>query len=1191
MNRNRSGNLSFWIVSKIDLKIKLTILFLIVSLFEIQANPNAHSEKLNLDIKQASLIKVFEEIESISDYRFLFETKQIAYDKKITLKLKNKEIEEVLDVIFYDTDIEYQVKGRQVILVRGKKNHLNKDTQPNNLKKTNKKENLQSQVKGNVTDPDGQPMIGTNVIEKGTTNGTQTDFDGNFEINVPGNAILVFSYVGFKAKEIPVANQTTINIVLQEDSAELEEVVITALGISREKKSLGYATQEVSGDDVNRVPTDNVVNALSGKVSGVQIKNNSNLGGSSNVIIRGSTSLTGDNQALFVVDGVPISNSNFNTSNQQNAAGGFDYGNLASDINPEDIASINVLKGAAATALYGSRATNGAIIITTKSGAGAKDKTVITINTGVTMGFIDKSTWPDFQYEYGTGYGSIYGTNGNEYFNKRDVNGDGNLDLVSPNGAYGSYGAPFDSNLMVYQWDSFYPESPYYLQPTPWEAPKDKLISFFETPVTLVNSISLAGGAEKANYRISYTNFEQDGILPNSNISRNNISVNTGFTLNEKLKASASANYIKTDALGRNRTGNESAFGNGGNVIATMRKYWAMNAGIKELKDAYFNSGRNIDPFNGGTIDNPYWVLYENYQNDTRSRIFGNAALNYKINDWLNVEGRVSLDTYSFLQEERANQGTRGREGKYERKNINFSEMNYDLMLNFNKNVTEKLNISGVLGTNIRRNDFSSISALTNGGLVLPGLYSLSNSLNIPNAPVEVKEKIGVDGVYGLVSFGYNNLLYLDLTGRFDHSSTLPKENSTYFYPSVSTSFIFSNLIESDVLSFGKLRLNYAEVGSAAPANSLTDVLAKPTPFGSIPLYGVTNTKNNSELLPESTVSTELGVELRFLKSRLRMDMSVYKTNTKDQIIPVAVSTATGYSSKFVNAGEIENKGVEIALSGAVIKTDEFTWDVNVNWAKNQSKVVSLFEGATNLQLGSLSGVTINATIGQPYGTIQGTDFIYLDGQRVINQSNGEFNRTTTSNSVIGNITPDWNGGITNTFRYKNFNVSFLIDMQKGGDVYSRDIAVGNRSGLYSYSVGLNDLGNPMRNSLANGGGIILKGVAPDGQVNTARTAMDTYNNATGSVKAPSANFIYDASYVKLREVSVSYSFPKVGLLDKVKIESMRLSLVGSNLWIIHKNLPFADPEANLSSGNIQGYQEGVLPITRNIGLNLQIQL
>lgn len=1190
MKKTKNGKWPSELFPKFELKSTLASLLCIVSLFTIHANEYSQGDKLTLDVKQASIERVFEEIESISDYRFLFESNGIALEKKVTLHLKNIKIAKVLDILFKGTDITYKIKGRQIILITAKDKPIIGNPLALHSTKMAKNEIFQQQVTGVITDDQGQPMPGANVIEKGTTNGTQTDFDGNYSIEVQGDAILIFSYIGFKTIEIPVADQTTLNISLVEDSAQLEEVVVTALGISREKKSLGYATQEVSGDDVNKVATDNVVNALSGKVAGVQVKSSSNMGGSSNVVIRGSTSLTGDNQALFVVDGVPISNSNFNTSSQRTGGGGFDYGNLASDINPDDIASVNVLKGAAATALYGSRATNGAVVITTKSGAGAKDKPRITINTGLTMGFIAKSTWPKFQYEYGTGYGAIYGPNGNEYFNGQDVNGDGIMDLVSPSTAYGSYGAPFNSNLMVYQWDSFYPESPNYLKPTPWEAPKNKLISFFETPITLVNSVSFSGGGEKATYRISYTNFEQDGFMPNSNLSRNTISVNTGFTLSERLKASASANYVKTDALGRNRTGNESAFGNGGNVTSSMRKYWPMNVDIQELKEAYFSTGRNIDPYMGGTIDNPYWVLYENYQNDTRSRIFGNASLNYKITDWLNVEGRVSLDTYSFLQEERANEGTRGREGKYERKNIDYSEMNYDLMLNFNKHVTEKLNISGVIGTNIRRNDFSSISAVTNGGLVLPGLYSLSNSVNLPDAPVEVKEKIGVDGFYGLASFGYDNLLYVDLTGRFDHSSTLPKENSTYFYPSISTSFIFSSLMDSKLLSFGKLRLNYAEVGSSAPANSLKDVLSKPTPFGPIPLYGVNSTKNNTELLPESTASIEGGLELRLLNSRLRMDLSVYKTNSKDQIMPVAISTATGYSSKFVNAGEIENKGMELALSGSVVRSEDFNWDINVNWAKNKSKVISLFEDASNLQLGSVSGVTINATVGEPYGTIQGTDFIYLDGKRVINQANGEFLRTTTSNNVIGNITPDWNGGVSNTFTYKNFNLSFLIDIQKGGDVFSQDINVGNRSGLYSHSVGMNDLGNPIRNSLAEGGGILLDGVSPDGQVNTVRTAMDIYTNTTGSIKAPRAYFIYDASYVKLREIAISYNFPKENFLDKVNIESMRLSLVGSNLWIIHKNLPYADPETNLSSGNLQGFQEGVPPSTSDIGLNLQLQ-
>src|SRR5690606_34568867 len=419
----------------------------------------------------------------------------------------------------------------------------------------------------------------------------------------------------------------------------------------------------------------------------------------------------------------------------------------------------------------------------------------------------------------------------------------------------------------------------------------------------------------------------------------------------------------------------------------------------------------------------------------------------------------------------------------------------------------------------IRRTHLSSIYAETNGGLVLPGLYSLSNSLNLPPAPVDNVEKVGVDGFYGLATFGYDNLIYMDLTGRFDHSSTLPADNSTYFYPSISSSFIFSNLVENNWLSFGKFRLNYAEVGSSAPANSLVDVLYKPTPFGSVPLYGTNPTKNNENLLPETTVSVEAGLEMRFFNSRIGMDLSLYKTNSKDQIIPVAISSATGYSSKFVNAGEIENKGIEIALDGAIIPTGDFQWRANVNWSKNQSMVLSLFDGATNLQLGSVSGVTINATVGQPYGTIMGTDYIYVDGKPLINQTTGAFERTSTSNNVIGNITPDWTASITNSLTYANVDLTLLIDIQTGVHVLSNDISTGNRGGLYAWSVGLNDLGNPIRSSLADGGGILLEGVAPDGSPNTVRTAMDHYQNATGSTRAPQAYFIYDASYVKLREV------------------------------------------------------------------------
>ena len=1042
-------------------------------------------------------------------------------------------------------------------------------------------------ITGTVKGPDG-PIPGVSVSVEGTGAGTQTDSNGNFRISTTPNAVLLLSYIGYESKKVKVTNLNEYTIVLDNDDKKMQEVVVTALGISREKKSLGYAAQTISGDDVSTVKTGNIVNSLSGKAAGVQIKRNTNMGGSTNIVIRGNKSLTGDNQALFVVDGVPVNNSNFNTSGQQTNGGGFDYGNMASDINPDDVESMTVLKGAAATALYGSRAANGAIIITTKKGA-KRNKVIVSVNSGVTVGSIIKSTFPTFQNKYGVGYGAVYGPGANDFFTSADIDGDGVAEYpVTPSATYGSYGAAFDPNLMVYQWDAYDPESPNYMKKTPWVAPKNGPITFFETPVTSSNNLSIAGSNELGNYRLSYTNFYQKGLLPNGNIKRNNVAFNGSYKVTDKLIASVSGNYANTAGRGRNETGNESGV-NGGNVVSVFRRYWVANVDVQQLKDMYFKTGRNITGFTNGTIYNPYWTRYENQQSDDRNRLFGNVGLTYNVLDWLNVEGRVSLDTYTFLQEERRNNGTLPAVGRYIRNNVNFSEVNYDLMARFNKDVLDKLNISGVIGTNIRRNEYNSIYAVTNGGLVLNGLYSLSNSKDLPAAPEERAEKIGVDGYYGAVSFGYNNMLYVDLTGRADHSSMLPAENSTYFYPSVATSFIFSQLIKSNALSYGKLRLNYAEVGSSGQPNTLNDVLEKPTPFGSAPLYSVSTAKRNASLLPERTQSIEAGLEMSFFKRRLGLDVSVFKTNTKNQIMPVAVSTATGYTSKWVNAGEVENKGLEISLTGTPLKKSNFSWDVTVNWAKNKSKVVSLFDGVNNLQLGSLQGgVTVNATIGQAYGALMGTDFIYFNGQREINQVNGEYKRTNTSNNIIGNITPDWNGGISNRFSYKNFSLSFLIDMQKGGDVFSSDISTGNRSGLYDYTAGTNELGNPIRNTLANGGGIILEGVDATGKLNTVRTPMDNYTNALGSVKAPTAYFVFDASYIKVREVSFSYNLP-IKLLSKVKIAAAQLSIIGSNLWIIHKNLPFADPEAGASSGNLQGGQTGVLPTTRDLGINLKL--
>ncbi|MCL7763698.1 SusC/RagA family TonB-linked outer membrane protein [Polaribacter sp. Z014] len=1055
----------------------------------------------------------------------------------------------------------------------------------------------QKKVSGTVSDSSGT-LPGVSVAIEGTNNGTQTDFNGKYSINLKQGDVLSFSYVGYKTIQKKVTNSSTINVSMIEDSSVLDEIVVTALGISRDKKSLGYSTQKVGGEELTTNKSGNFVNALSGKASGVQIKKNNNLGGSTNVVIRGNASMTGSNQALFVIDGVPINNTNTNSAGQAQANGGYyDYGNAASDINPDDIESLNILKGAAASALYGSRAANGVIMITTKKGKNAKGIGV-TINSGMSFGQIDKSTFAKYQTKYGAGYGAYYDGPGG-YWYEEDINGNGSNDQVVVYTEDGSYGAPFDGSL-VYQWDSFDPDSPNYQKSTPWVNAANGPISFFETPVTITNSISLDKSMDEGSYRLNYTQFDQTGLMPNSSIKKHNFSFSGNYKLNDKLTVTSYANYIKSGGKGRNSTGY------GDNVVANFKQWWQTNVDLKQQKDIYFATGRNVT-WNPATTDagsapifwdNPYWNRYENYQNDSRNRFIGNISLTYELKDWLSVTGRIATDTYSELQEERRANGSvassfgvsRGNvDSGYARKNIQNTETNYDLMFNFNKDISDKVNLKGILGTNIRRNDLNLIHVSTAGGLSVPKLYSLQNSVNALPLPYERAEKIGVDGVYISGSLGYDNMLFLDATYRRDHSSTLPADHSTFGYPSVSGSFVFNKLIEKDWISFGKVRANYAEVGNSAEFDFLYDSFVVNTPIGSAST-SVGNIKKNPNLKPETTKSMELGLEMKFLDNRVGFDAAYYKNNSVDQIFGVPVSKATGFTSKILNAGEIENKGIELSLYGSPIKTEDFTWNMNVNWSKNENTVVSLVDGIENLQLGDFQGgVTLNARVGQPYGVIQGSDYTYIDGEKVVDASNGQYVATATSDQVIGDINPEWNMGISNNFQYKNFSLSFLIDIQKGGSIFSLDQYYGLATGLYAETAFTNDLGNPVRNTIADGGGFINPGVNADGSTNTTRIDANRFGAFGYRRGLPNKAFVYDASYVKLRELAVTFNFPQK-VLDKTFLSNATVSFVGTNLWIIHKNTPHEDPEGGLGAGNLQGYSVGSLPTTRDFGFNVKLQ-
>ncbi len=1061
-------------------------------------------------------------------------------------------------------------------------------------------------ISGTVADDTGLPLPGVNIIIKGTNTGTQSDFDGNYSIDAAAGQTLIYSYVGFETQEIAIGASNKMNVAMQAGSV-LDEVVVTALGISREKQSLGYSTQEVGGEDLSTVKTNNFTNGLSGKVSGLQIRRNNNFGGSTNVVIRGNTSLTGNNQALFVIDGMPISNRNTNTAGQTQASGNYyDYGNAAADINPDDIESVNVLKGAAAAALYGSRAANGVIMITTKKGKKAKGLGV-TINSNAQVGFVDKSTFAVYQDQYGPGYG--------DYFTEEDINGDGVIDIVENYADDASYGPAFDPNLNIYQWDSFDPASSNYLKKSPYVAGANGPLTFFETPLTLTNSISISNGLENGSYRLSYTKLDQSGLMPNSTLDRHNFIFSGTFDVSDKLTVSGFANYIKTEALGRNSTGYND------NIVGNMKQWWAVSTDVQAQRDIYFQTKRNVtwNPVTSDAgakpayWDNPYWTRYENYQNDERSRFLGNFSLNYKLANWVNVTGRVSTDSYSDQQEERRAVGSaatrfgiaRGNVGSgYLRRDITTTETNYDLMLNFDTDISESISFAGLLGTNIRRDEFNSMTNSTSGGLRIAGLYSLQNSVSALPNPVEIYQKRGVDGVYASASFGYANTVFLDGTIRRDRFSTLSVGKSAFYYPGVSTSFVFSKLLNVDAITFGKLRVNYAEVGNGAPVDRLVDTYDVNGDIG----YSVPSTANNPNLEPERTKSYEVGLEMRFANNRLGFDVSYYKSNSINQISSVPVTAATGYTGKLLNAGEIENTGIEISLNATPIKTNNFSWNINANWSQNKNEVISLAEGITTLELGRFQGgVTINAEVGQPYGVIYGQDYKYDgNGQKLVSASNGKYLKTAASNNILGDTNPDWLAGITNTVTYKSFAFSFLIDIQQGGSLFSLDQYYGQATGIYANTVFDNELGNPVRSPLvfneydadgngipsggytAASGGILNPGVNPDGSVNTTRMDANGFSGF-GYAALPAAEFVYDASYIKLRQVSLTYTMPSK-FLENTFMTGLQFAVSGSNLWIIDKNLPYADPEAGLSSGNLQGYVTGSLPTTQDYGFNIKAQ-
>ncbi len=1062
-------------------------------------------------------------------------------------------------------------------------------------------------INGKVTDQQGQPVPFATIRVKNSKQGVSADADGNFSIRTSPAETLVVSGANITEKEVAVGDSTYLNIQVAHTTSNLNEVVVTALGIRRSRNSLPYAAQQISGDEINKVPTVNAIDNLSGKVAGLEITSSNTMGGSTNAILRGMKSLTQTNQALFIVDGVPYDNTNQSTY-------GYDLGNAAADINPDDIATISVLKGAAASALYGSRASNGVILITTKKGSNRKAMS-ITASFGVTAGSFDKSTLPTYQTQYGEGYGSIGGNdnNGNNpnpffYYQPIPSSGGQPVPIVVTN-IDAATGPAYDPAMKVYNWDAFSPTNPNYGKATPWQpAAHHDPTDFFVTPVITSESVIAEGGGEQGTFKLGYTRNDDKGMMPNSSIFKNMVDLDATYNLTDRLTAEGSLDYVNENAINRNLyqyTGTT-------NPMTDFRQWWPTNVDLQELKHDYFNSLTNATwnwQDNGsyqtnalGNIgkpayhNNPYFQQYQNFESDGRDRYLGYAKLNYKVSGFLNVMGRVSKDYYDQQTELRTNVGS-VELPFYSRFNQSYDETNYDLLINFDKNLNTDFNLKALLGGNVRQDNIQDITAATNGGLIIPGLWSLSNTVQAINAPAEQVLRKEVDGIFAGATLAFREMLTLDATIRRDKSSTLPAANNTYYYPSVSANFIFSKLVTPPWLSYGKVWANYAEVGGDAPYYSVRNTYTLNTPLNGEPVMAYSTVNNNANLLPEKNNTYEAGLEMAFLHNRIGFNADYYHSRQIDQIMPISVSTSSGYFTYYVNGGTVQNQGVELNVNITPVKTNAFSWTLTLNWSMNRNKILFLYGNQPSFVLpgGTLqNSIQIVAEAGKPYGIIRGTDYVYKNGQRVVD-STGHYEISSNRESDIGNINPNWIGGVNNSLTYKNLTLSFLIDMKQGGQLYSLDMDYGSSSGLYPRTAGFNDKGKPVRAPLSQGGGIILNAVTADGKPNTTR--IDESDILAGDYSFSSAygeadkEFIYDASYIKLREAALTYSVPAKAFGAGQFIKGLDVSVSGRNLWIIHKNLPYADPEQGQASGNVSiGFQNGAYPTVRTFATTLKFR-
>ena len=1001
----------------------------------------------------------------------------------------------------------------------------------------------QSQIEGVVQSTTGEPIIGASVMVVNSTTGSITDLEGKFRLRANESDSLSISFIGYKTQMIPVGSKTSFSITLQEDVAQLSEVVVTALGIERDKKALGYSVQQVSGEELSQVRTGNMVNALSGKLAGVQVTGaNNGLASSARVIIRGENSLNiNKNSPLFIVDGTPINNNIYGvgggTTDQANMP--TDYGNGAAEINPEDIESMSVLKGAAATALYGSRAANGVIVITTKSGKGKKG---LGVNVSTSLTFSNPLVLPDIQKQYGGGWGLSYAPDyGTNFGPKLD-----NELLILQDGSPG-----FDSGEaepFIHRYD---------------------LNDFFETGVASNTNIAIAGSNDKGNIRMSYGKSSNTGIVPNSDLKRDNINISTSYKPAKSWTINMNGTYVKSKSDNLPVSG----YGGQGLMYALLWNYtnvdldWLRNYWLEEDKVQ-----RNIFTW----ADNPFLIAHENINAFDKDRLFGNVSSVFNITPELSLMVRYGLDNSSDFRWSRRPKGTvYFTEGMYREQTIDFQESNADFLLTYDTRFGEFTTKVSVGGNQLKQSTKESI--IQGNGLSVAGIYTLGNINVMPDLYRYEGEK-RVNSLYAFANIGYKDFIYLDVTARNDWSSTLPEDNNSYFYPAAALSIVPTEMYDIwDPLDYLKLRMNVARVGKDTDPYQLI----KTYPFGTLPNTLTTpNALPNMNLKPETTDSYEVGLEAYFFNKRITTEVSLYKTVSTDQIISFAVSGASGYNQLFANAGEIKNHGVEVVLGALPIKTDNFEWSIQANYTRNRGEVVSLYNNLESYIIAQgPDGVTVEARPGERMGDIYGNTYVHAPDGQIVYDNNGL--PLSGPRKKVGNYNPDWMLGLSSGIRFKQLSLNALLDIRQGGIIYSYTHAIGTESGILESSL-------PGRED-----GIIGEGVVQneDGSFspNTTNVTAETYYYGSIYPRNNAEANSFDASYIKLRELSLGYTLPQ-SLVNKVGLQGATISLIGSNL-ALWTDVPNIDPEAQALNGGtlIPGMEVTQLPSTRSYGFKVNI--